>query len=490
MGRELWLGSYFIHGVFYDPLATVLAWKFWGIQSIGAMRLTLQFWNAILPVGVALLFWAIASNGDPAGKPYGKLAMPMFLMAILFAYLITEGRYQTLERRDVPILVGVSLVMLSLHRRQVAVIFLAGLFSAVTYAVTIDRGAYYSLFFILTVAAAALLHRDYRFLGFACSGLISGWIAFYLFFGADETRAFLLSARMIYSTKDLFNSYIYPTPPDILKTLSGSVYAANVIPKIISVCLMAALAYIISDPKRLISRHYQTMLILCLLAVFYYRSALGRSDNGHILYASTFAVLAVTFVAATTVYFSGRWITLVATCTLTAANLLLVFYRGAPLLSANLTNYTERVHDFSQLPDDRFLTEKQRAAIEKLRQVFAGEPCLFNYTSEAAIAYLVRKPTCGSIHIVWFASPRPLREKMLSVLDTDKPNYILFSSPHWANAIDRIPNSVRFPDVDAAIRAQYSPFENANGWIVYKRGLVGADGGNQIPDPVIPSTSQ
>lgn len=468
-GKGMWLGSFFIHGAFYDPLATVLGWKIWGYETIGAMRLTLQIWNSLVPIGVGMLLWVIAKNGAARFSPNDKAPFALFLMALLFAFLVTLGRYQYFDRRDVPVFAGLALLLLFLRHRQPALIFLAGLFSAITYVVSIDRGAYYSVAFVLAVAGMSISFRDLRILVAAVLGLALGWSAFLLCFGPDETKAFLTNTLLFYQTKDLFDSYVYQTPQTVWATLNGGFDASNIIPKLIAFCLTLTLMHFIADRKRATSTQFLTLCLLLLLSAFYFRSALGRSDNGHILYASSFAVITAAYLASMSICLIGRKTTAVLATLLTLANLALLWPGIRGILTADLANYGERALALSRLPDSAFLVEPEKSAVARLAEIFSSEECIFNYSSEAAIPYLVKKPTCGDIHIVWFASATPLRQRMLASLERHHPTYILFSSPHRANAMDGIPNSVRFPDVDAEIRARYSPFEDVNGWVVYMR---------------------
>lgn len=210
-GHGLWRGSLFIHGAFYDAVGTVLAWDLFGQRSIGAGMVLQYLLTALIApmLAIAALTWGLCANP-------GRRSPVAWALIVSFALLITEVltayRLHELNRRDVPVLIGATALLFGVYFRRPAGFFVAGLCSSLASFYTIDRGAYFT--FAAAVTVLLLWLREPRTLArstaWALAGLLLGWTAFAAAVGLDEFRAFVDTSRFFATTKDLFDSYIYP----------------------------------------------------------------------------------------------------------------------------------------------------------------------------------------------------------------------------------------------------------------------------------------
>ncbi len=464
-GRGLWLGSYFLHGAFYDPLSTVLGWYVTGQQTIGACLVTVIILKLAVAPALAACLVALAVC-CPTGSRSGAAWALAVLFAMILATLVTNGYLQTLDRRDVPVLIGASGLLFGVAYRSRAGLFVAGLCSSLTYFYVIDRGAYFNAALGSALTVGYWLDRTAarRELYWCLAGVVIGWIAFVCAVGVAEFLAFLDTTLSIYRTKDLFDSYVYPSPAE----LPGLLTIAPLV--CISMQLLLTVRALICGGAR---HALVAQVFVASLAFLYFRSALGRSDPGHLLYASFFAYIGLVFslcaVAGPIVARRPQWMPALTLLTAMAvAGLAWRTYR--PTIDARAAlGAPSRLAALVAAPDDAFISATERRVRDRWHELTRADTCAFTFTSEAAWTFLLRKPSCGRHAIVWFASAAPLQDEIIRDLDGDRPSYILLHSPGWPNAIDGIDNARRLPLLSAAIARTYEPVEDIDGFILARR---------------------
>jgi hypothetical protein len=464
-GQGLWTGSLFIHGAFFDAVGTVLAWELFGQRTIGAGEVLHDLLHVLVAPALVVVLVALALCAHP-----GRRSPAAWILAVVLALVVVDlstfATLQTLNRRDVPVLIGVAAFLLGVcHRRPVG-LFVAGACSSLAFFYTFERGAYFT---VATGATALLLWlREPRALGrpmlWGLAGLVAGWATFVVAVGPDEFRSFVETTRFFAATKDLFDSYVYPKP--IL--LPPSFY--TVAPLCISVQLLLAVRLLLrGGPRETVA----AQVLVTLLALVYFRSGLGRSDEDHVRYASFFAVVGLGFalcnLAGEAVARRPR-LARGAAAFLVPAALAAVVAVWLPQIDVpNVVTTSERLRALVTAPDDAWLTPGQRRVRDRLRELTAGDPCFFTFTNEGAWAYLLQKPTCGRYFIVWFVSAAPLQAALQRDLETYRPSHILLSARGWPNTIDGIPTATRVPALYAAVTSVYQPVEEIDGFVIGRR---------------------
>ncbi len=464
-GRGLWRGSYFLHGAFYDPLSTVLGWHVAGRQTIGACLVTVSVLKLAVAPALAICLVALALCCPPGGR--GTAAWTVVVLgALILATLATDGHLQSLNRRDVPVLIGASGLLLGVAYRSRGGLFVAGLCSSLAYFYVIDRGAYFNAALATSLAVGWWLdrHAARRELFWCLAGVAIGWIVFVLAVGAGEFRAFLDTTLTVYRTKDLFDSYVYPSPAE----LRGFLKVAPLV--CISVQLLLTGRALIRGGAR---RALIAQVFVAALAFLYFRSALGRSDVEHLMYASFFAYIGLVFslcaVAGPVVARRPQRVRALALLTAVAVAGLAWRTYQPKIDGRAAVGAPSRLAALIAAPDDAFLSATERRVRDRWREQSRTDACAFTFTSEAAWSFLLRKPSCGRHAIVWFASAAPLQHEIVRDLDANRPSHILLHSPGWPNAIDRIDNARRLPVLAAAIARTYEPIEDIDGFILARR---------------------
>jgi len=466
--KGVWTGSYFVHGAFYDVFSTVWLWRFFGLESVGAYYVSLHFGGSLTGAGIAFFVYALSTTATRHTRGLQAVALAQLLLLV---WLATEWEFHYLDRRDVPVLLGTGILLLAFGYRSRLLACCASMFSALCYFYTIDRGAYFTATLIVMWLFFSICSRESRMqkalLGASLgAGFVAGWATFYLLAGQQEFAAFIESTALIYRTKDLFDAYVYPAPGWQIYDVHVRSMALNAFQCFVFV------VWLLRDYRagRNLGQGMAHLSLVCL-AVFYYRSGLGRSDESHVLYASSFAYLGAAFALYLCLDRLREWrVAALAPALLLAVNGAFLYSHRPHTPLLQLGERLSRISQYAQLPDESFLAPDERIGIRRLRQIFEAEPCIYSLTSEAALPYLLAKPSCGRNYVAWFASPRPRRDEMMRDLERYSPNYVLFHSTFWSNAIDGIGNGQRFPDVQSFVLARYRPFETVQGrWQVYER---------------------
>ena len=488
VSHKIWSGSYFVHGAFYDPLLSVLGWKALGNQTIGASQIAHAFFASCVPLGLAGFIWVSGWSL----RFRGRLASLMMIHGLLWGWFFTFGKSQTLVDRDLPVLFGMSSLIFGLISSRPIFLFFSGIFSSISFFYSIDRGAYYLVTWILALVfylgivfqwdsfRVSFRREAYKILSYSLAGFFLGWLGFFLWVGPTEFQSFLSNTWMLFRTKDLFDSYIYPIPE--LNHLKNHTLLPIVL---IGVQILGfGATFLVFYRKRnrpikgnlaLQSKIYPTAavvhFIFVCLSFCYFRGALGRSDFGHVLYSSAFAFLGFVFLMGGVLCLLSakvKWLpwVLVFLMSYNFQKLIKVYSSLEP--KQILTAY-QKIQTLASASDDKFLPPEELKKLEKLKKIFQDEPCFFSLTSEAALPYLLKKPSCGKFFIVWFASPKPLREQILKDLSIYSPKYILFSSSRWTINIDGISNEKRMPDVHSYVQTHYEPYQNIADWQIYRR---------------------
>ncbi|MFC1855287.1 hypothetical protein ACFL2A_01940 [Thermodesulfobacteriota bacterium] len=466
----LWTSSFFIHGAFYNPLSTVLGWMIFGLETIGASRIMVYAIDNLNFIAVIFLFFSIVYSCAREKESINRIILVQMLLLI---FVVTHLSHQYFDKRDLPILVGVSFMLLGIKRKSFLLSFIAGHFSAVTVFNALDRGAYYNLTLTFVMVITWYFSKDRK--GFtkiiiaSTVGVLSGWLTFYLFVGHVEFLAFLDNAHIVYDTVPLYAFWEIPIPH------FGDDEAYRVIPMIcIGIQILGALIFALKKyiPKKelhLLPAHSA----LVILSVLYFRSGLGRAEIHHVRYASSFAFIGVAFLMWMMIRHIKRRVFIRLTLVLLICiNMTVALYQFSKLDISTIISAPTRISKFVKAPDRSFFTEDRWADIAMLQTIFENEPCILSLTNDASMPYLMKKPSCGEFFITWFASPKPLRDHLIADIKADSPNYILFKSHTFYNRFDNIENQERFPDVNNFILANYSPYQNVNGFEVYKRNIA------------------
>ncbi|NTV04800.1 hypothetical protein HGA89_07855, partial [bacterium] len=293
-GQAPYRDTIFVHGVWQDPLRSAAAFALFG-RSIGAAR-TLE---SLTKVASYLLLFALLWRLGGRRLAHAHAAFLLVILLTDTVFLHVAGLL-AIPPRDV-VTFAFLLLMLELWRRlrdegapgaggAAAFTALAAFTAVGAFAYSVDRGFFLTA--ALLLVAPLLLHM-------AAGRQAAGRLALAGTAGALAGVA-LLGAALQWQYA-AFADFVFVKMPQYKELMDGKVYPFTERDYLIPVAVTAFNAFVVlfgllraaatADGGRLRAAlaHAEARfpaILLLVLSVLFYRSALGRSDPEHVLYAS------------------------------------------------------------------------------------------------------------------------------------------------------------------------------------------------------------
>jgi len=459
-----------VHGVIQDPLRSVFAFKIFG-KTIGAVRTLESITSMItlLMLGVFLLqffrrnalyvfatFWILIMMHMTGFVDINKVWMIPILIAprdiTTMAFLLVLPFLQKLIRTELDAIK---------HKKFLGSVFFFAFIPIATFAYSIDRGFYMStalviMAFILYVCYFHKSSLRLPFIGSITAGILLGVVVLGAVLKWDFIDFFQFSFLIMPRYKELMDGFVYPVFD----------------PKFLFVCVIIAFnlywmfykflqEFHESKGKLWISlseyiKKYLVEFILLLLSIFFFRSALGRSDWEHVAYSSYPAYLlflAILFKYQFHWFFSRFIFQKAMIDILLAFMLLLSLVKTVQVLSTNVLSEKFPI----QKSDEFFIPSNEKSTIQYLKDHLKTNENFVTMTSEASWYYFVNKPCPIRFPVIWFAMPPFYQKEVTEDMEKNHVKYVIYKNAHWANAIDGFPNEVRLPIIIKYIQEHYQP---------------------------------
>lgn len=447
--HRAWSGTFFVHGLFYDPLRSVLAWRVFGHQTIGAVRLFSLLLKHVVPLLLICFLLTLAISTRRAVGDWQAWGTVACLLAV---FLGTEGRVQYLDLRDCYALLVASATAIVLCKPSWWLSTGSGILAGFGLFNTIERGAYMIVAAIATLVfvAVAAKSRQYAIiLGCYVAGVCVSLAASRIVLGSEEFTAFVENLFYWVRNKDLMDAYVYPRP----FTREPLLYTVPLLLNGLSLLAWAIAVPVFVRRRELTRLGINTFLVA--IACLFFRSALGRSDAGHILYVSTFTYLAVTW---TLLNWVPRFVLVLASVTSSAFLVICAF--GQISASAHrpdaMLAFRARAASYVALDDAVYLGESDRAAVAAMRERLASQRCSFVYPTSPAMHYLLKKPSCTRFYFTWFATAIPHQRESIQTLERLQPTEIVWM-PSDGGSMDGFKAQDAFSELDAYVQSHYEP---------------------------------
>ncbi|MYF54183.1 hypothetical protein F4083_10960 [Candidatus Poribacteria bacterium] len=244
------------------------------------------------------------------------------------------------------------------------------------------------------------------------------------------------------------------------------------------------------------------LLLLFLGGIAFFRTALGRSDGGHLTFGSTFLWLIILFPFDRGIsnildsFFNGtreggflsrlplltdrsRWQRVIKPiCILLIPLVMCGWYIGE--VHNPITTFKGRYQNVINNPFDRSLAseELERAGrvdipddqVKKIQQVVEyiqanTEPNerIFDFSSQGAYYFFANRPSVTRFHMVSYASTPGMQREVVSALERDQTRLVIFKTGGWFDNVDGIPVEERHPIIAQYLDENYEPAIDING---------------------------
>lgn len=473
----------FVHGLYQDPLRTVVAFDVFG-RSIASVR-TLDTIHRILFAGMLVVLLLSMYRGNTQNALLALLFLFFAIMSLDVAFKLSSEPYYSVfstsfPSRDMTTLAFVLLFFV-LHRQSssgtknslLAAAFVFSLLPGLAFVYSIDRGFYLSLAWLVAVPllAGVVIRQSAKrtvFLAGATIGMIAGISVLIALLGEGTAAFFRFVFLEMPRYKELFDGYVYP--------VSKLAFALPIV--IFAVLLfwftVRAVHYFNREGRiatRLIDflRTYSIELFLFVLALLFFRSALGRAEWGHLGYSLLPLLLLLSWIALNRgvprlVARFSRSRTLLSYGAFAGA---ILFWLGA---GTQIAGGGLLAHVFPLgRPDTAYLPKEYIVAAPLIQNHLQPGETFATLTSEAVWYYLIDRPCPVRFPIVWFAAPVPYQQQMIDELERKQVTYLLYRNGHWANRMDDMDNATRLPVLMSYVDSHYAYDTTIAGQELWKR---------------------
>lgn len=455
----------FCHGVYQDPLRSVVAFSLFG-KSIGAVRTLESALRLLTMVMLSLVLLKIYR---------GNYLLSFLSLTVLF-YLHRSGALQVL----IPVLPG-KLTTLNYARDLTLYAFLLTIPGLGRFIAGQGRSATafnITAFFFSFIPLASFGYSIDRAFYIFAAWLILAPLLYYFFFrnsrynkkflvftlfGVSAAMAFLL-VLMRGGFPEFFR-FTFLIIPRYKELIDGGIFPVFQT-RFLLICLLIALNTFWVTHKFIMEFQYhqrqftvavksflEVYLIefsLLILSVFFFRSALGRTDWGHLLYVSHLTYILSIYILFRHYLIRYRWNRKgnYAVVLITVGISLFFIFR---IYNKGLLSDLFPV----KVSDTRFIPENYKATIAFLKRNLNPDDQFFTMTSEASWYYFLDKPCPSRFPVVWFASTNFYQEEVAGDLASKNIKFILYKNKFWSNNIDGVGNETRYPIIIRAIRQNY-----------------------------------
>ncbi len=460
-----------IHGVIQDPLRSVVAFELFG-RSIASSRTV----DSILLIVSHFLF-AVCTFHVFNWRPVSAALAMAFLLLFLVAKPFNVGF--VVLHRDIPLflflLSTISLFRVFRHDGSGempllthGLLFLCALIPVASFAYSIDRGYFlvvgsvisvsmlqaafakrFKLTCVLAVGAGGLA-------GIVCLGVAVRWQL-----PAFISYTFAVMPKVHELGFGLPSQFYrpYALVPILLTAFNASWIAR------LFVSLWASTGSVRIALRRMIELHFVEVLLL-LMSVLLFKSALGRASDSHTFYSSGLTFLLTSLIMMKGVARNVLHRTRSGPGYRKAAFALVALAGVAVYLVPQID-----IQGLYRLPlgsrDEEAIPPGYRPAIAFLRDSVARNEKFLTLTSEGIWYYLLNRPSPTRFGIAVYAFTLADQREFVSAIDSQQVDYVLYSSSFAP--IDGIPLETRLPLVANYIREHYEHYRMFGDQDIWRR---------------------
>lgn len=518
-GRGIYDGIVFYHGAFTDPLIAVYSFILFG-KSVGSFLLLTSLLRLLaFTLFFILLFFVI------------KKDLIFYIASLWFYNFISASvdfqltNFAVSTIRDIPVWIVLLLLWFYLRKstHPRILLFCIGLLSGFEYFVSIDRAYYLTLMIIFFAIFLLIIQRtkdqmdtwyiphikqlkrtivhNTTFVVFLIGGFVIGFFAQLPLIGIESFITFLKFTFGIFpKIVGLYSEHQFPSlavSPDnwfpIFFLLLTGVY-----------CIHRYIVRFRNAKSVKFSARDVYLLVIFVFSIVFFRSAIIRSDQYHMVYGSVLIFLTIFLIL--DMRLSDRNLLKSfqnALFNYTFAIVIIVVLLGYNLpdktlgieLGIHKPYYGRRLDCFldyqkdwetgynsplqyyllnhiqcppyrsvgdikaffnmNQQPDTHWLRPMEVQVVKFLNENTTPDDYVFVFNNEASYYYFLKGKSPTKFSQISMADNNFYRHELLQDLQTNPPKYILYSTSGMAEVIEGVPMTERFPDIVSWIGENY-----------------------------------
>ncbi len=349
--------------------------------------------------------------------------------------------------------------------------FILGVFSLISLLWYVDIGVYTNAT-LLVLISYFVIEKRYDILSFLLLGILFCWTIFFLIFSFAEIKEFFFQVKFLISTKDHIIGIEYPKPFSEGSTRYTKTLLLLILSGVFSINLLFS---------KKIKLKYETKLMIILLfisSIFFFKTALGRSDTPHLKYSSGLYIFLIYF---SLIFFVTNFLVnkkffikmvnfnynINYLYSIIIFVFILIFIIPNENKSIkNLLHLSTNIKNFVQKNDSEYLSKKNLNFINEFKLLSKNDSCVQVFTGDIAIPYLLDKPSCTQFYLPSHIITEWTEDRFINQLRNSSPEFIIYSSSNnWL--IDRR----NMENADKFIKKKYNFFKKIGNWEIYKKAL-------------------
>ena len=243
------------------------------------------------------------------------------------------------------------------------------------------------------------------------------------------------------------------------------------------------------------STNTMKLLLLLLGGIAFFRTALGRSDGGHLIYGATFlwllcllplegGIVRMFRVGLSSLRGERPWHAASKAAWVLIPIVIFCWYVGErhhPLAGFNQKWQRLRQNPFKQsvvseelvragavdIPDDQ--VEQVQKVVAYIQENTEPKENIFDFTSQGAYYFFANRPGVSRFHQVSYASTPSMQQEVIEALERDKTRLVIFKTGGWFDNVDGIRVEERHALIAAYLQENYEPAIDINGTEILMR---------------------
>ena len=386
-------------------------------------------------------------------------------------------------------------------------LLLAGLFTSLAFWYSTEIGLYtlgaMGLFLLIygLQSGIALRKRPLPLISYSC-GVMLGFLPvgiYFLLHGAldDAIWNSYIQCRYQLATWGL----AFPSLSKTVTLLSSEGWRAFIFSEgfrwYLPVCIFLIIAAYLTYRRFSGTYSANTMKLLLLLlgGVAFFRTALGRSDGGHLTFGATFLWLLCLLPLEGGIFSMFRvgllslrgkipWHAALKAAWVLIPTVIFCWYVGEvhhPVAGFSAKWQQLRQNPFKQrvvseelaragavdILDDQ--VQQIQKVVAYIQENTAPNENIFDFTSQGAYYFFANRPGVTRFHQVSYASTPAMQQEVITALEQDKTRLVIFKTGGWFDAVDGIRVEERHALIAVYLQENYEPAININGTEILMR---------------------
>ena len=432
---SLWSGSYVTVGIIYETIGTKYIWKIFNHESIGLMRILELFY--ILVTKISLIFLLLEFTKLLPFNSFQKscfFILTNFLAFNLIDYNLYTG--DTVHYREIPIIISLILISRSINNSSILNLSILGFFAFFTFLWSVDRGIVLTIF-ILIFSIFLIINSRYKDVFYILLSCAFFFLVLVIY-DQSEFLYFIDNTKSILKEMNQLNGLIHPTP--FSDDENSTRATKNLI--IILLSLIFTINLIVTDREYFSKNLKISLFFLSIISFLSYLYALSRSDGPHIKqafgYSSIFIILILAYILilfVKKIKINQKNFYNIKSYVLFSIVFLFIFMN---VDLKNISTFKKRFNEYIYFEDKIFLIEEDVKFISSTNKIISNEDCIHLATSDSALYYLLRKPSCTRFYFSWSIGSKKNQVFTVNELKLSKTNFVILNglSDNWSSSFE------------------------------------------------------